>query len=140
MTIWKTPLTLEELKKKYSTSMVSHLGIEFLEVGEDFLKARMPVDDRTRQPLGILHGGASAALAETVGSIAANYCVELKTHFCVGLDINTSHIKMISEGHVTAVGRPLHLGRNTQVWEIKGYNEEGRLISQSRLTMLVMER
>lgn len=140
MPIWKVNILIEQINARNKNTMVELLGIEFVEVGDDFMKARMPVDHRTIQPMGIMHGGASAALAETVGSIAANYCVDPKTHYCVGLDINTSHIRMVRSGYVTGVARPVHLGRSTHVWEVKAYNDEGKLVSQSRLTMSVLER
>ncbi|MCB1112374.1 MAG: PaaI family thioesterase [Chlamydiia bacterium] len=140
MSIWKTPFTVEDLNRRNADTMVTHLGIEFIEIGEDYLSARMPVDHRTIQPMRIMHGGASAALAETIGSIAANYCVDLKTHFCVGLDINTSHLRMAREGYVTGVARPIHLGGKTHVWEVRIYNDDEELVSQSRLTMIVLER
>ena len=140
MSIWKENILIEQINARNANTMVDHLGIEFIEIGDDFMIARMPVDRRTIQPIGIMHGGASAALAETVGSIAANYCVDLKTHYCVGLDINTSHIRMVRNGYVTGVARPIHLGRSTHVWEVRSYNDEGKLVSQSRLTLSVLER
>jgi len=140
MPIWKTPTTIKDINKFNTNTMVDHLGIEFTEMGEDTLAATMPVDSRTLQPFGIMHGGASAALAETVGSIAANFCVDQKTHYCVGLDINTSHIKMAKGGVVTGIARPIHIGRTTHVWEVRIYNETNDLISQSRLTMMVLDK
>ena len=120
--------------------MVEHLGIEFTEIGEDFLIAKMPVDHRTRQPLGIMHGGASCVLAETVGSTAANCAVDQKQQYCVGLDINTNHIRSIREGYVFATAKPYHLGKSTQVWSIEIINEKSQLISINRLTMAVLEK
>jgi uncharacterized protein (TIGR00369 family) len=120
--------------------MSEYLGIEFTEVGDDYLIATMPVDHRTKQPIGIMHGGASCVLAETVGSTAANFCVDITTHYCVGLDINTNHIRPMREGYVIAVAKPFHLGKKTQVWSIDIKNKEGKLVSVSRLTMSVLKR
>lgn len=120
--------------------MSEHLGIEFIEIGENYLIAKMPVDHRTKQPVGIMHGGASCVLAETVGSIAANYCVDLSKYYCVGLDINTNHIRSIREGFVYATAKPYHIGRSTQVWAIEIVNEQQQLISVNRLTMTVLTR
>lgn len=139
MTIWKYPFTLEDAALSRQGTMVDHLGIEFVEVGADFLTARMPVDKRTLQPHGIMHGGASCALAETVGSIAANYCVE-KEWYCVGMEINTSHIKMARKGYVYGTAKPFHLGKSSQVWEILIKDDEGSLISINRLRMAVLPK
>ncbi|EKD74972.1 MAG: thioesterase family protein [uncultured bacterium] len=138
--MWKVPVTLDALKEYSKNTIVEHLGIEFLEVGENFLKAKMPVDHRTRQPLGIMHGGASCVLAETLGSIAANCVVDKKTNYCVGLDINTNHIRSVSSGFVIGITKPFHLGRSTQVWGIEIFDENQKLISVSRLTMAVLSR
>lgn len=140
MTIWKTPLSLEVLKDRGKKTMVEHLGIEYIEIGDDFLKASMPVDERTKQPIGIMHGGASCVLAESVGSVAANYCVDLKLEYCVGLDINTNHLRQVREGVVIATARPIHLGRKTQVWAIEIHNDQHELVSITRLTMMVLTR
>ena len=140
MKIWQTPLDLAEANRRNQQTMAEQLGIEFTEIGDDFLVARMPVDQRTKQPIGIMHGGASCVLAETVGSTAANYCVDIKTHYCVGLDINTNHIKAMREGVVIGTARPLHLGRSTQVWSIEIKNTAGQLVSITRLTMAVLQR
>ena len=111
-----------------------------MEIGEDFLVARMPINERTRQPLGIMHGGASVALAESVGSTGANLCVDPETHYCVGLDINTNHMRAVRDGFVIATARPYHIGRSTQVWSIETKDEADRLIAVSRLTMAVLQR
>ena len=140
MSIWKTPCTLDTCTLRSKNTLVEHLGIEFTEIGDDFLKAKMPVDHRTLQPIGIMHGGASCVLAETVGSIAANYCVDLKIHYCVGLDINTNHIRQAKEGWVIGTARPIHVGKRTHVWSIEIHHESGYLVSINRLTMMVMER
>lgn len=138
--IWFAAPTLEEANARGNGTMVSHLSIRVSEIGPDFMKATMPVDDTTRQPVGILHGGATLALAETVGSIAANYCVDSKKQYCVGLDINANHIRSVRSGVVTATAKPLHLGRSTQVWETLVHDERGRLVSAGRLTMAVLNR
>lgn len=140
MTIWKTPISLEELMERGANTMASCLGIIFTDVGDNFLTATMPVDDRTRQPLGIMHGGASCVLAETVGSTAANYAVDQKEYFCVGLSIYTQHLRSVREGNVTGVATALHLGRSTQVWNIDITNVDQQLISTTRLTMAVLNR
>lgn len=138
-------MTSEELIKainqRQKGSMSEFLGIEFLEAGKDFLTARMPVDERTIQPMGILHGGASVVLAETLGSVAANFVVDNTKYYCVGLDINANHIRSIAKGNwVYGKAVALHLGKTTQVWEIKLSNEQGQLTCISRLTMAVLER
>ncbi|MBU6383487.1 MAG: hotdog fold thioesterase [Verrucomicrobia bacterium] len=137
--IWKIAVTPEELNHRCRGTLVDHLGIEFIEVGKDHLTARMPVDKRTVQPAAIVHGGATAALAETVASAGANYCIE-KERMAVGLELNINHIRTVRTGYVIAVAKPLHLGKSTQVWEIKITNEEGQLISAARLTVAVMGR
>ena len=138
MSIWKVEMSLLLLMERNQHTMSDHLGIEFTEVGDDFLVARMPVDHRTRQPVGIMHGGASCVLAETVGSTAANCCVDAEKYYCVGLDINTNHIRSIREGYVTGTAKPFHLGRSTHVWSIEIVNEAKQLISVNRLTMSVL--
>lgn len=140
MGIWQQSVTVAMANERARGSMSEYLGIEFTEVGEDFLVARMPVDHRTKQPAGIMHGGASCVLAETVGSTAANYCVDQKQFYCVGLDINTNHLRSMREGHVIAIARPFHLGRTTQVWGIDIKDEAGKLVSVNRLTMAVLKR
>jgi 1,4-dihydroxy-2-naphthoyl-CoA hydrolase len=140
MRIWHKESTLEELRQRGIGTMVEHLGITVTEVGEDFLKGTMPVDNRTVQPMGILHGGASVALAETLGSLAANYAVDNQKKYCVGLDINANHVRAASKGVVTGIAKPLHLGSTTQVWSIEITDEEDRLVCISRLTMAVLDR
>lgn len=138
--IWKTAITLNDLNNRSLNTAASHLGIVFSEIGDDFLAATMPVSNHTMQPLGLLHGGISVALAETVGSSAANYCIDQEKHYCVGLDINANHMKPAKTGIVTAVAKPLHLGRSTQVWEIKIVNDNQMLVCISRLTMAVITK
>ena len=120
--------------------MVEHLGIQFIEIGADYLLATMPVDHRTKQPLGLLHGGASVALAETMGSIAATLCIDLEKKYAVRLEINTNHIKSARSGHVTGRATPIHIGKGTQVWSIEIKNEEDQLVAISRITMAILDR
>ncbi len=137
MPIWKKPISVEELAAIHQDTAVQQLGIEFLEVGPDFIRARVPVDTRTRQPYGLLHGGVSVVLAETLGSCGAAYsCPE--DHRAVGLDINANHLKGATSGWVTGVARPVHIGRTTQVWQIDLSNEAGELTCVSRITMAVL--
>jgi 1,4-dihydroxy-2-naphthoyl-CoA hydrolase len=137
MTVWKKPISVAELAHIHVGTAVEHLGIEFLEVGPDFIKARVPVDTRTRQPYGLLHGGVSVVLAETLGSCGAAYsCPE--GHRAVGLDINANHLKGATSGWVTGITRPVHIGRTTQVWQIDMTNDAGELTCVSRITMAVL--
>ena len=140
MSIWFQPFTLNELNRYQQQTLVTHLGIRYTEIGDDYLKAVMPVDERTKQPAGILHGGASVALAETLGSTGANLAVDRKQKLCVGLDINANHIRAMRSGEVTGTARPLHIGGSTQVWEIRITDEADRLVCISRITMAVLER
>lgn len=140
MKIWHINMNIPAVTERGKNTMIEHLGIEFTEIGDDFLIARMPVDHRTRQPLGIMHGGASCVLAETVGSTAANCCVDPAKFYCVGLEINTNHIRSIREGFVYGFAKPYHLGKSTQVWSIEITNDNKQIISINRLTMMVMEK
>jgi 1,4-dihydroxy-2-naphthoyl-CoA hydrolase len=140
VSIWVRQPTLEALNALCRGTMMEHLDIRFTEVGEDFVAATMPVDARTHQPFGLLHGGASAALAETLGSAAANFCCDSTTHYAVGLEINANHLRAVRSGIVTGLGRALHLGRRTQVWEMRITDDAGRLACVSRLTLAVVER
>ncbi|MBI1890221.1 MAG: hotdog fold thioesterase [Burkholderiales bacterium] len=139
MPIWKRNFSLEELQKWSANTAAESLAIEFTAIGDDTLTARMPVDARTVQPLGVLHGGASVLLAETVGSCAANLCVEGMA-YCVGLDINANHLRPVRDGWVTATAKPFHIGRTTHVWEIQIVNDAGDLVCISRITMAVVDR
>lgn len=121
-------------------TMAEYIGFEFTEVGPDFLKGRIPVDHRTNQPYGILHGGASCVLAETLGSVASACVVDHANYFCVGLEINANHIRSVRSGYVTGTARPLHLGRKTHIWEIKIEDERGKLTCVSRLTVMIVPR
>lgn len=138
MSIWTDTPTLEGMTERGRETALSHMGIEFLEVGDDFIKARMPVDHRTVQPAGILHGGASVVLAETLGSVAANHCLRGEGKAAVGLEINANHIRSATSGWVYGTTRPLHIGGSTQVWEIRIETEDGKLVCVSRITMAVI--
>ncbi|HEY8908300.1 MAG TPA: hotdog fold thioesterase [Rhodoferax sp.] len=137
MRVWQQPFSVDVLTALSDNTAVSHLGIEFLEVGEDFISARVPVDARTRQPLGLLHGGVSVVLAETLGSVAAYYACP-PGHQVVGLDINANHLRGVKSGWVTGTVRPVHIGRTTQVWQIDMCNEAGQPTCVSRITMAVL--
>jgi uncharacterized protein (TIGR00369 family) len=140
MRIWKYDnITLDSLAFRSKDTLVEHLGIEYLELGDNFIKARMPVDNRTRQPMGLLHGGAHVVLAESLGSLAANLCLDTMQEYALGLDINSNHIKAVRDGFVTGIAQPIHIGSKTQVWEIKIYDEKDNLLNISRLTMMVMK-
>ncbi|SMD39135.1 1,4-dihydroxy-2-naphthoyl-CoA hydrolase [Reichenbachiella faecimaris] len=132
--------TLEGINAFSKNTMTEHIGIEFTEIGEDFVKATMPVDSRTVQPFRMLHGGASVVLAESLGSVAATMTVDPNEKYCVGLDINANHIKAVKNGIVEGIARPLHVGKKTQVWEIKITNEEKQLVCVSRITMAVIDK
>lgn len=140
MSIWFREFTVEQLNERGKNTMSEFLGIEFTEIGADFLKATMPVNERTKQPIGILHGGANVVLAETVASTAANAVVDLDKFYCVGLEINANHIRSVKEGFITAITNPIHLGRSTQVWQISIMNEAGQLTCISRMTASVISR
>jgi len=133
-------VTIEYLNQFGKGNMGEHLDIVFTEVCEEYLVARMPVDHRTKQPFGVLHGGASAVLAETVGSIAGNCCVNDDGKYCVGLEINANHLRPVKQGYVYARASLLHLGGKTQVWDIKITNDEGKLVCVSRLTLAVLSK
>ena len=140
MRIWKvTDITVDELNQQSEGTLVEHLGIEMTELGDDFVKAKMPVDNRTRQPLGLLHGGAHVVLAESLGSMAANLCLDITKEYALGLDINSNHLKSARDGFVTGITKPIHIGVKTQVWEIKIYDEKENLLNISRLTMMVLK-
>lgn len=139
MGIWSREFSLEELNAMSRGNLGEHLGITFTGIGADFLSATMPVEGRTSQPAGLLHGGASLALAEHLGSVAANLCVDPARMYCVGQEVNANHLRGVRSGTVTAVTRPLHLGRRSQVWDIRICNGEDELVCISRLTMAVVE-
>ncbi len=135
--IWKTRPS-KEIASLFGKAHIDHtLGIEFTDVGDDFLCAKMPVNKNTRQPYGLLHGGASCVLAESLGSYAGACCVEFGKEIVVGLEINANHISSVKEGYVVGTARPIHIGRSTQVWDIRIESEEGKLVCVSRLTLAV---
>ncbi len=133
-------ITVEVLNEKFATKSLKNLGIEFTEVGKDFLSGRMPVDERTQQPMGILHGGASVLFAESLGSVAGNVVVGMGDKYCVGLSVNANHIKSVRDGFVYGKATPIHLGGKTQVWEIKIVDEENHLVCITCLTLAVLTK
>jgi len=140
MRIFPENLTLDALNGLSKNTMAEAIGIEFTAIGTDYLEAKMPVDRRTHQPFGLLHGGASVALAETLGSVAATCCVDIKKQFCVGLEINANHIRGVREGYVKGITKAIHVGKKTQVWEIRIMNEKDELVCISRITMAVLDK
>lgn len=120
--------------------MLEQIGIQFTAAGDDFIEATMPVDKRTHQPFGLLHGGASVALAETLGSVAATFCLDRDRQFCVGLEINANHIRGVRTGYVKGTARPVHIGKKTQVWEVRIVNDGGELVCISRITLAVLDK
>lgn len=139
MSIWHHTPDIEAINRSRVGSMAEFLGIKVIEIGEDYLKGTMPVDHRTIQPYGILHGGANVTLAETLGSIASTLCLDTSKFICLGLDINANHIRPISKGTVTGTVSPLHIGRTTHVWNIEIRGGHGKLVSISRLTMAIRD-
>lgn len=140
MGIFSQNVTVEGLNSLSRNTMSERIGIEFTQVGPDFIEAIMPVDARTHQPFGLLHGGASVALAETLGSVAASCCIDTSRQFCVGLEINANHIRGVRTGHVRGTTKPIHIGKKTQVWEIRIVNEQDELVCLSRITMAVLDK
>jgi len=141
MSIWFKEIDLDQLNARMCRhNMLEHLDIAFTEIGEDYITARMPVDWRTHQPAGILHGGASVVLAETAGSVAANLCTDMDKYAWVGQEINANHLRGKSAGWIDGTARPLHLGKRSQVWEIRIVDEEEKLICVSRITMARLEK
>jgi len=139
LSIWRQAIDLDRINAWNRGTLVEHLDMRVTEVGADFVRGTMPVDARTRQPFGLLHGGASVAFAESLGSLAGNLCLG-PSEMAVGLDINANHMRAISQGMVTGTARPLHIGRSTQVWEIRIVDERDRLVCISRLTLAVVPR
>jgi 1,4-dihydroxy-2-naphthoyl-CoA hydrolase len=139
MSIWFRPYTLEELDRQSQGCMVELLDIRFTEIGPDYIRATMPADARTWQPFGLLHGGASVTLAETLGSVGANCVVDNSKFFCVGQEINANHLRGVRSGRVTGTARPIHIGGRSQVWEIRIEDQKGKLACISRLTLAVVE-
>ena len=140
MSVFKHGITLEALNKLSANTMVDHLGIEYTSIGEDYLEAKMPVDHRTHQPLGLLHGGASVTLAETLGSVAAMCCLDTNLQYPVGLEINANHIKSVREGFVKGKAMPIHIGKKTHVWEIRITTEKNELVCVGRITMAIIDK
>ena len=135
---FRNPIDIDALNAGCRGTMIEHLGIVITEAGDDWLRGTMPVDGRTKQPYGLLHGGASVVLAETLGSTAGNLCVDTATHICVGLEINANHLRATRTGSVTGTARALHVGRTTHVWEIRIDNDAGKPACISRLTLAVV--
>lgn len=136
--IWHKQYTLDELRAFMThENIVQHIGIEFVDIGSDFLKLRMPVDQRTHQIHGILHGGATCVLTETAGSVASLMCIDPSTHYAVGSVISTNHLRPVKEGFVTATARPVHVGRTKHVWDIQVHDDNGKLVAKSELTCAV---
>ncbi|GAA4296166.1 hotdog fold thioesterase [Nibribacter koreensis] len=136
----RADVSLEQLNAWNKNTMGEHIGIEYTEIGDDYLVGKMPVDHRTHQPMGLLHGGASVALAETLGSVGATMFLDLEKQYCVGLEINANHIKSARNGYVYGKATAVHIGRKTQVWEIRITTESGDLVCISRITMAVLDR
>ena len=139
MPIWTKPISTEILTTSHIGTAADRLGIEFVEIGPDFIRGRMPVDERTRQPYGVVHGGANVVLAETLGSCGADYSTPVG-HRIVGLDINANHIRGVGEGWVHGIAQPVHIGRSTHVWQIDMHNDAGELTCASRLTVAILPR
>jgi 1,4-dihydroxy-2-naphthoyl-CoA hydrolase len=140
MSIWFASPTVDEINRYMRNVLPGHIGITFTEVGADFLRGTMPVEPRTHQPMGILHGGASLVLAESLGSVAANCVVDPTKRYCVGQEINGNHLRPVKAGTVTGTTRPVHLGSRSQVWSIEIRDEQGRMVCISRLTMAIVEK
>jgi len=138
--IWSQDCSLEELNMRSKDTMGEALDMKFTEIGDDYLCMTMPVDNRTKQPYGLLHGGASAALAETIGSVASSLCINPEKQICVGIEINCNHIRGKKDGIVTATAKPLHIGASTHVWDIKINDERGKLVCVSRLTVAILKK
>ena len=138
--IWHARPTPEEMNQFHEGCGVAHAGIEFIEVGDRHVRARMPVDKRTNQPFGLFAGGSAVLLLETLASAAANYCVDLDTHICVGLEINCNHIRAVTGGWVYGRAEAVHMGRTSMVWELRNEDEQGRLVTMGRITIAVVQR
>ena len=139
MSIWFKPFTLDEIQQYSRDTINEHLDIQFVEIGPDYIRATMPVDHRTVQPFGLLHGGASVVLAESLGSVAAQHCVDLSRFYCVGVEVNANHVRSARSGRVTGTARPIHVGSRIHVWDIRIEDDQGRLTCISRLTVSVLE-
>jgi len=139
MGIWATSTTVEKLNARSADTLVTHIGIEYTDIGDDYITARMPVDSRTVQPARILHGGASVVLAETLGSVAAYLCIDPTQKMAVGIEINANHVRSVRDGYVTGTVKPLHIGHSTQIWQIHIRDDQERLVCISRITMAVLD-
>lgn len=137
--IWKKAFSLAELNDYGIVNMMKHLAMEFTEIGNNYLVAKMPVDERTQQPMGLLHGGASVALAETLGSCAANLCLDAAKEYALGLEINANHIRSVKSGYVYGKTSPVSIGKKIQIWRIEIRDDAGKLVCESRITMVVMQ-
>lgn len=133
-------ITVDFLNERFNNNMTQHLGIIYTKIGENFIEGKMPVDERTKQPMGLLHGGASVVLAESLGSIASNFSIDQTKQYCVGLEINANHIKSATEGYVHGLATAIHMGKKTHVWEIKITNDKEQLVCISRLTVAVIDK
>ncbi|MES2373097.1 MAG: hotdog fold thioesterase [Bacteroidota bacterium] len=141
MSIWHNPkLSLSHFDGLGKQTMGEHIGIRFSAIGDNYLKATMPVDHRTIQPYGLLHGGASVALAETLGSVGAAMVIDPEQYICVGQEINANHIRGVKSGYVTGIATPIHIGSSSHVWEIKIYDENEKLVCISRLTVAILKK
>jgi 1,4-dihydroxy-2-naphthoyl-CoA hydrolase len=141
MSIWfQQQIQLADFKELGKNTLSDLLGMEFTEIGNDFIKASMPVDHRTKQPYGLLHGGASVALAETLGSVASGLVIDPTKFHCVGLEINANHVRGVSEGFVTGIATPVHIGASTHIWDIKIYDQKDKLVCISRLTVAILQK
>ena len=138
--MWFEKYDLKTLNGMRNANISALLGIEFTEIGEDYLKAKMPVDERTKQPFGILHGGASCVLAETLGSVASWMCIDPSKKFAAGLEINASHLRSATDGYVTGICKPVRLGRGVHVWDIETFRDDGKINCTSRLTVIIKDR
>jgi uncharacterized protein (TIGR00369 family) len=139
MGIWARSTTVEKLNTRSNGTLVAHIGIEYTAIGDDFIQARMPVDNRTVQPARILHGGASVVLAETLGSVAAYLCIDPTQKMAVGIEINANHVRSVRDGYVTGTVKPLHIGHSTQIWQIHIRDDQERLVCVSRITLAVLD-
>ncbi len=141
MPIWfNKSVTIKDIVKLGQGTMSDYLDMEWIEIGNDFIKLRMPVNDKTKQPYGLLHGGASCVLAETLGSVASALVIDRENYLCVGIEINANHIRGVREGYITGTCSPLHLGKTTHVWDIRMYDDQQRLVCVSRLTVAILEK
>jgi uncharacterized protein (TIGR00369 family) len=140
MSIWQRPISIESLNNADTKTLTTHLGIKLTAFGEDFLEGTMPVDERTIQPYRLLHGGASCVLAESLGSIAANFCIDNNEFMAVGQHIEATHLRSATKGEVTGRARAIHIGKSSQVWRIEIFNDEGKMICDSKIIMAVVRK